>query len=107
MTETEPSVVYVAPDKMGGAMTIVANLLRWRQPDEFTYRAVLTHNRLDPDVRFARRLCADAQAPFEFEMPLENMYAVARRLEHAIGPGPGILVCNDFIERLLLSVLDP
>ena len=40
-------------------------------------------------------------------MPLENMYAVARRLQRAIGDGPGVLVCNDFAEMLLLSVLDP
>ncbi len=41
MTE-RPSVVHVIPDKMGGALTIVANLLAHRHPDTFEYRLVLT-----------------------------------------------------------------
>lgn len=107
MATGRPSVVYAMPDKVGGVMTIVANLLQWRRPDEFSYRVVLTHNRLHVDARFAARLAADEQRVVEYSMPLENMYAVARRLQRAIGEGPGILVCNDFIEMLLLSVLDP
>lgn len=103
----DPSVVYVVPDKMGGAMSIVANLLRYRGADAFTYRAVLTHNRLATETRFAERLAADSQTTMEYALPLENVRAVVRRLQHAIGPGPGVLVCNDFIEMVLLSVVDP
>jgi len=103
---TDPSVVYVLPDKMGGAMTIVANLLRYRTRDAFTYRAVLTHNRLQDDTRFGERLEA-AQATVEYALPLENMHAVVRRLQRAIGTGPGVLVCNDFVEMLLVSLIDP
>jgi glycosyltransferase involved in cell wall biosynthesis len=40
-------------------------------------------------------------------MPLENMHVVVRRLHAAIGSGPGVLVCNDFIEMLLISLIDP
>jgi glycosyltransferase involved in cell wall biosynthesis len=103
----DPSVVYVLPDKMGGAMNIVANLLKYRTPDAFTYRVLLTHNRSHDETRFGERLAADAQAIVEYHLPLENMYAVARRLQHALGTGPGILVCNDFVEMLLVSLLDP
>ncbi len=103
----EPSVVLVMPDKIGGAMTVAANLLRFRRPDEFSYRAVLTHNRLGTDVRFARKLAADDQSVVEYELPLENMHAVARRLMRAIGQGPGVLVCNDLLEMLALSIFDP
>jgi glycosyltransferase involved in cell wall biosynthesis len=103
----DPSVVYVVPDKMGGAMSIIANLLRYRTPDAFTYRAVLTHNRTHAEVRFGERLAADTQATVEYALPLENMYAVVRRLQHAIGPGPGVLVCNDFVDMLLVSLADP
>src|SRR5207302_353868 len=51
-----PSVVYVLPDKMGGQMNIIASLLEYRQPDGFTHHAVLTHNHLDPDVRYKQPL---------------------------------------------------
>jgi glycosyltransferase involved in cell wall biosynthesis len=43
----------------------------------------------------------------EYALPLENMYAVVRRLQHAIGRGPGVLVCNDFVDMLLVSLVDP
>jgi glycosyltransferase involved in cell wall biosynthesis len=92
---------------MGGSLSIIANLLEHRTADEFTYRAVLTHNAVDRDTRSARRLAADTQTLFEFTLPIENMYAVTRRLSRAIGKGPGVLVCNDFVEMLLLTLMDP
>jgi glycosyltransferase involved in cell wall biosynthesis len=104
---SKPSVVYVLPDKMGGSSTIIANLLQYRTADEFTYRAVLTHNQLDVETRLQRHLGADSQATFEYALPLENIYAVARRLRRAIGPEPGVLVCNDFVEMLLVTLMDP
>jgi glycosyltransferase involved in cell wall biosynthesis len=103
---TGPSVVYVLPDKMGGLSTIIANLLQHRTADEFTYRAVLTHNTLDPDTRLQGRLAADSQATVEYALPLENIHAVARRLRRAIGAGPGVLVCNDFVEMMLVTLVD-
>ncbi len=105
--EHAPSVVYVLPDSVGGLLTIIANLLQHRRPDEFEYRAVLTHNRFGTDARFTGHLAADRETAVEFAMPLENIHAVARRLARAIGDGPGVLVCNDFAEMLLLSILDP
>jgi glycosyltransferase involved in cell wall biosynthesis len=103
----DPSVVYLLPDKMGGAMSIIANLLQFRTPDPFTYRAVLTHNRLQGDTRFTGRLAADSQTIVEYALPLENIYAVVRRLERAIEKGPGVLVCNDLVDMLLVSLRDP
>jgi glycosyltransferase involved in cell wall biosynthesis len=103
----DPSVVYVLPDKMGGAMTIIANLLAYRRPDAFRYHAVLTHNHLHVDTRFAGQLAADTQTTVEYTLPIENMYAVVRRLQRAIGTGSGVLVCNDVVEMLLLSLVDP
>ena len=81
----QPSVVYVLPDKMGGMMNIVANLLAYRQPDDFTYHAVLTHNRYrNHDVRFAQPLRCDSQATVEHSLPLENLHAVMRRVVRRI-----------------------
>lgn len=100
-------VAIVLPDKMGGAMTIVANLLRYRSPDLCHYRAVLTHNTLDVDARSTDPLSADRVEHFEYALPVENIYAVAHRLQRALGPGPGVLVCNDFVEMMLLSIVDP
>jgi len=102
-----PTVVYVLPDKIGGVFTIVANLLEHRRPDEFSYRAVLTRNRRDEGGRSNLTLAADSQTTVTYTLPDENMYAVVRRLESAIAPGPGVLVCNDFVELLTASLVDP
>jgi glycosyltransferase involved in cell wall biosynthesis len=102
-----PDVVYVLPDKMGGVVTFVANLLQHRTPDEFTYRTVLTRNALDQDTLATMPLGADAEARFDYALPVENLYAVVKRLSRLIGPGSGVLVCNDFVELLLLTVVDP
>ena len=101
-----PSVVFVLPDKMGGLASIIANLLHHRTADEFDYRAILTHNRRDPDTRLLQRLDADTQV-VEYAMPIENLYTVVRRLRRAIGAGRGVLVCNDFVEMLLVTLIDP
>ena len=103
---TRPSVVYVLPDKMGGMMNIVANLLQYRQPDEFTYHAVLTHNHLSTDVRFAQKLACDSQTSVEFTMPIENLHAVMRRIARAIPAGPGVVVAADLLDLATLSVHD-
>jgi len=100
---TRPSVVYVMPDKMGGALTIMANLLACRRPDGFEYRVVLTHNHLHHDARSSLALAADSQASVEYSLPTENLASVLRRLHRAIGPGPGVLVCNDHLDLLLAA----
>jgi glycosyltransferase involved in cell wall biosynthesis len=102
MTRT-PSVVHVIPDKMGGALTIVANLLTHRQPDRFEHRLVLTCNRLHPDTRSSLSIPADRSALLEYTLPIENLSSVLRRLAAAIGPGPGVLVCHDHLELLLAA----
>jgi glycosyltransferase involved in cell wall biosynthesis len=102
----DPSVVYVLPDKMGGMMNIIANLLEYRQRDEFTYHAVLTHNRLTTDVRFGQPLACDGQTSVEYTLPVENLHAVMRRLARAIGSGPGVVVAADLLDLATLSVHD-
>ena len=101
-----PSVVYVLPDKMGGMMNIVANLLEYRQPDGFTHHAVLTHNHLSTDVRFAQPLRCDSQTTVEFTLPVENLHAVMRRVARAIPKGPGVVVAADAVDLATLSVHD-
>jgi glycosyltransferase involved in cell wall biosynthesis len=102
-----PDVVYVLPDKMGGVFSVVANLLQHRAPDEFRYRAILTRNQLDRDTVSTTQLGADEELVFDYALPIENLYAVVRRLSRLVGGGPGVLVCNDFVELLLLTVVDP
>lgn len=108
MTEiVRPSVVYVLPDKMGGALNIVANLLKYREDDGLAYHAVLTHNRLDTDTRWNGHFEADTQTTVEYAMPVENVRTVLRRLALAIPSGPGVLVSNDLHELAMLWVHDP
>src|SRR5262245_25108411 len=99
----QPSVVHVMPDTMGGVVTIVANLLKYRGRDRFSHQVVLTHNRLHNDQRSAVSLAADRVTKLEYSLPVENISHVARRLHAAIGTGPGVMVCHDHIELLLAA----
>jgi glycosyltransferase involved in cell wall biosynthesis len=101
------SVVHVLPDKLGGVATIVSNLLEHRRPDGLAYHAVLTHNRLGRDTRYGHRMRADGQVTVEYTLPTENLHAVLQRLARAIPPGPGALVCSDWIELAMCCVRDP
>ncbi|MDE3156912.1 MAG: glycosyltransferase family 4 protein [Acidobacteriota bacterium] len=106
MTAGAPSVVYVLPDKMGGMMTIIANLLAYRQPDAFRYHAVLTRGTFDRDPPFGEPLAADTETHVALRLPAENLYAVLRRLRAATPDGAGILVANDLLELAMLSAYD-
>lgn len=102
----KPSVVYVVPDKMGGMMNIVANLLAHRDPNRFEHRVVLTRNDLSADAPFAGTLDCDAQTTLHCALPLENLHTVMRRLARAIGTGPGVVVAGDQLDLATLSVHD-
>lgn len=101
-----PSVVYLLPDKMGGMMNVVAHLLEYGKADGFGRHAVLTHNHLSTDVRFAQALSCDSQTTVEYTLPLENLHAVMRRVARAIPPGPGVVVPADLLDLATLSVYD-
>ena len=103
---TSPSVIVVVPDKLGGMLNIIDGLLRFRRPDAFAYGAVLTHNPLSTDARFAGVFEADYQSTFEFRLPVENVHAVLRRLRAAIPRGEGVLVANDLLELAFASAFD-
>ena len=100
------SVVYVVPDKMGGMMNIIANLVAYGSTDRFDNHAVLTHNHLSIDTRFADRLACETQRTVEYVLPIENLHAVMRRLVRAIPPGPGVVVAGDLLDLAALSVHD-
>jgi glycosyltransferase involved in cell wall biosynthesis len=101
-----PSVVAVLPDKLGGALNIVEGLFRYRRPDGFAYGVILTHNQLGTEARFEARFSADHQATFEFKTPVENLYAVVRRLRAAVPVGEGVLLTNDLLELAMASAFD-
>lgn len=101
-----PSVVAVLPDKLGGALNIVEGLFRYRRPDAFAYGAILTHNPLTGGARFDGQFSADYQATFESKTPVENLYAVVRRLHAAIPVGEGVLLANDLLELAMASAFD-
>lgn len=101
-----PSVVYVLPDKMGGMTNIIANLLRYRRPDEFSYHAVLTHNHLHTERRYGQPLVADTQTTIEYTLPIENLHAVMRRVAHAVPPGGGVYVAGDLLDLAVASTHD-
>jgi glycosyltransferase involved in cell wall biosynthesis len=90
-------IVYVLPDKLGGVVSFCENLLAHRDRGRSAHGVVLTHNRSGVDVRSAERLPADWQRTVEYDLPGENVYAVARRVRDAMR-GRGALVANDWIE---------
>src|SRR5262249_43383434 len=101
-----PSVVYMLPDKMGGMMNVVSDLLEHRQPDGFSHHAVLTHNHLSTDTRFGQPLRCDSQTTIEYSLPLENLHAVMRRVARAIPRGRGVVLPADLLDLATLSVYD-
>ncbi len=101
-----PNVTWVMPDKMGGSLNIIANLLRHWHPDGLAHHVVLTHNAVDRDTRFGGRFAADTQATVEHSLPFENLHAVVRRLRHAVPAGDGVLVANDLLELAMVSAFD-
>ena len=102
-----PKIVHVLPDKMGGLLNIVANLLAFRHPDGFEHCAVLVHNPLSDDTRFGGRLAADRQITFEHRLPNENLYSVVRRLAKTVAPKCGVVVSHDWIELAMVSWYHP
>ncbi|MGH9141770.1 MAG: glycosyltransferase family 4 protein [Vicinamibacterales bacterium] len=101
-----PSVVYVLPDKMGGMTNIIANLLSYRQPDGFSYHAVLTHNHLHVDTRYGQALAVDTQSTVEYTLPIENLHAVMRRVARAVPRGGGVYVAGDLLDLAVASTHD-
>lgn len=101
-----PRVVYIVPDKLGGAMNLVSNLLQYRRADGLGAEAVLTHNRLSADTRYGRALPCDRQTTFEYTLPIENLHTVLRRLARTVPPGPGVVVAGDLLDLAMLSVHD-
>src|SRR5205085_8967782 len=97
------NVVYMVPDKLGGMMNIVANLLAHRRPDGLGYHAVLTHNHLHTDTRYAAPLAADTQTTIEYTLPVENLHAVMRRVARAVPPGGGVYVAGDLLDLAVAS----
>jgi glycosyltransferase involved in cell wall biosynthesis len=106
MSDPSESVVFVAPGAMGGVISIIANLLAYREPDAFTYHVVLTHEARSTDARFTGRLAADTQRVVPVSLGIENIHAVIRRVSRALPPGGGVLVTNDLVELATVSALD-
>jgi len=106
MRSDRASVVYVVPDKLGGMMNIIANLLEYRRPDNLAYHAVLTHNHLHTDARFAGSLAAESQTTIDYTLPVENLHAVMRRVARAVPAGGGVYVAGDLLDLAVASTCD-
>lgn len=101
------SVLYVVPDKLGGVLSLNSNLVRFRHPDRFRHEVLLLHNRVDADTRWARPVGAEREHSFEYSLPVENIYAVLRRLRRQVGSDSGgVIVANDWLELALATAYD-
>jgi len=106
MSAAAASVVYVLPDKLGGAFTATARLLAHRPRGAFDCHAVLTHNAGRRDARARDPLDADSTTVVDYALPEENLWAVVRRLARAIPSGPGVLVTGDLLDLATASAID-
>lgn len=98
------SVLYALNDKIGGVLTLNANLMRFRYPDEFSHDVLLLHNRVDRDARWGRPVGGDREWNFEYSLPVENLYSVLERLRSRLPAGDeGVLVANDWLELALAA----
>jgi glycosyltransferase involved in cell wall biosynthesis len=105
MVET-PSVVYVAPDKMGGVMAAISSVIAHRPADGFPSQIVLTRNGGDDqDSRFTGTLPAPSTI-VDYALPGENLHAVMRRVAAAVPPGRGVYVASDLLDLATASVHD-
>ena len=104
---TAAQVVCVVPDKLGGVFSFAQDLLRFRRPDGFTYRAVRVAALREQFTRATDPLGADEERVVEHSLPDENIYAALTRLSKAVGDSPGVLVANDWLELALAHWRDP
>jgi glycosyltransferase involved in cell wall biosynthesis len=101
---TSPLVCCCLPDKLGGVFSFVQNLIEHGDPSRSTYRVVLADNRRDTDTRSSEPLPGVDLKQVVYDLPGENLYAVLRRVQRAIGFEPGVLFANGWIE--LAAVTD-
>ncbi len=101
-----PEVAYLLPDKMGGVSSYVRNLLGHRADDAFDYAAILTDNAIDPATRNDDPGTAERVERFRYSLPPENLHSVLHRLARLIGPRPGVIVANDWIELAAATAFD-
>ena len=106
MSTDRPDVAFVVPDIMGGVISIIANLLSYREPDDFSYSVTLTRDARQPYPRSGVRFQADRQSSVEHDLRLDNVWSIFRRLRRTLPEGPGVLVGNDWLELAMLAEMD-
>lgn len=102
-----PTLTYILPDKIGGVFSYVQNLLTHSASRQFETHVILTHGKRDADTRSLGKLPAHNVTIFEHDLPVENVYAVLKRLFRLLPAGPGVVVTNDWLELAMLSIHDP
>lgn len=101
-----PSVVWVLPDKMGGVFNLVSSVIAHADGGRFVHRMVLTDALLEVDTRSPSEVLAGSRTRVEHRLPVENLYAVLRRLRDALPEGEGVLVANDWLELAAATAFD-
>src|SRR5687767_6932684 len=96
-------VTYFVNDKLGGVASFYANILGNRGPGSGRQTLVLVRKQFDQDARITHPLPADETRVVEHRLPGENLYAVLRRARREVPPGPGAVVCNDWLELAMLA----
>ena len=102
-----PTLTYILPDKVGGVFSYVRDLIAHSRGGQFETHVILTHGKHDEDIRSSGEIPTRKVTVFEHDLPIENVYAVLKRMFRLLPPGPGVVVTNDWLELAMLSVHDP
>lgn len=98
MKAGKPEFVFVLPDMLGGVASFNRNIINYASLRDKAYVKVILCRDLDSTVpRFTESFEADEVVNFSYANH-ENLYAVLKRLNRLIGPGPGAVFCNEGIE---------
>lgn len=88
----------LAPDVLGGVASLMEDLARARPADATPVELCWTRarrSRYSPRA-VGERTGVPREVSVEHDYPRESLFAVLRRMRHALSPGPGVIVANDY-----------
>jgi glycosyltransferase involved in cell wall biosynthesis len=105
---SNPSIVYVVVDKMGGILNLNQNLINLQplSDDRMKQHAVMLSITDDPAARSKGLIGVDSNCRVEFRLRTDNRYSILRKINNVIPHGNGVLVSNDWYELALSHLVD-
>lgn len=109
MSGSAANLLYVLNDKLGGVASLNANLIAHQPTDGpvMPQHVVLLDRDGDTDARTMAPLGGETQQVFRYDLPLDNLSFVLKRLYSVLPPGPGLMISNEWLELAMCHLHDP